>query len=298
MNTTLDFDEIIDSVTKANRRERNRLVAVAEEALAAHDAYAQGMRYLDAKRYGAALRHLRDAVELGLDDVQPLMRFCENEVETATTEQLKATATREFVRRSHRWYHRGTELGPVHHYTVDLAEPSARLDAPVSLTRQSRAGNEWENAARQAATGDPKAVERLLSLVVPIAVRYCRARLGGRDLAYLSADDVAQEVCLAVLHALPYYEGGPFLRVVHSIAEEKVADAQKPAYGVDPATRAAKLLGRLDPREREIVILRILVGLSVVETAEALGISAGAVRVGQHRALNRLRAMLHQDRRA
>ena len=39
----------------------------------------------------------------------------------------------------------------------------------------------------------------------------------------------------------------------------------------------------------EILVLRIVVGLSAEETAEIVGASAGAVRVAQHRALTRLR---------
>jgi RNA polymerase sigma-70 factor, ECF subfamily len=38
------------------------------------------------------------------------------------------------------------------------------------------------------------------------------------------------------------------------------------------------------------LILRVVVGLSAEETAEAVGSSPGAVRVAQHRALARLRA--------
>ena len=58
-----------------------------------------------------------------------------------------------------------------------------------------------------ARTGDPDAVQALLRLIKPTVVRYCRARIGGRDLSYLSADDVAQEVCLAVLKVLPELPG-------------------------------------------------------------------------------------------
>ncbi|WP_431879069.1 RNA polymerase sigma factor ShbA [Amycolatopsis sacchari] len=174
----------------------------------------------------------------------------------------------------------------------------------------------------RAATGDRAAVERLIEMITPVAVRYCRARLGGRDLSYLSADDVAQEVCLAVLHALPQYQdrGGSFLYLVHAIASNKVADAyrlvswdrsdpvaelpdqpiedvepEKHALDVDLGDRMTKLLATLPQLQQEILTLRIAVGLSANETAEALGISAGNVRVTQHRALARLRAMITRD---
>jgi DNA-directed RNA polymerase specialized sigma24 family protein len=52
------------------------------------------------------------------------------------------------------------------------------------------------------------------------------------------------------------------------------------------------LLESVSERQREILHLRVVVGLSVEETAEAVGSTPGAVRVAQHRALNRLRAVL------
>ncbi|MGH8351362.1 MAG: sigma-70 family RNA polymerase sigma factor, partial [Pseudomonas sp.] len=58
------------------------------------------------------------------------------------------------------------------------------------------------------------------------------------------------------------------------------------------AGRMARLLDYVSDRQREILHLRVVVGLSVEETAEAVGSTPGAVRVAQHRALNRLRAVL------
>ncbi len=49
-------------------------------------------------------------------------------------------------------------------------------------------------------------------------------------------------------------------------------------------------LAILPEKQREILILRVVVGMSAEETAEAVGSTAGAVRVAQHRALARLKA--------
>ena len=70
---------------------------------------------------------------------------------------------------------------------------------------------------------------------VPIVVRYCRARVGTAERSGLSADDVAQEVCLAAITALPRYkdQGRPFLAFVYGIAAHKVADAHR-AAGQEP----------------------------------------------------------------
>ncbi|MFC4084130.1 sigma-70 family RNA polymerase sigma factor [Amycolatopsis samaneae] len=177
------------------------------------------------------------------------------------------------------------------------------LDAPVA----------------DAVDGDPSAIDRLLAAIRPLVVRYCRARIGRQERSYASADDVAQEVCLAVLTALPAYrdQGRPFLGFVYGIAQHKVADAHRAVArnradpvadlpeeaetGVGPEQRAlqtelnermARLLSVLPDRQREIVVLRVVVGLTADETADAVGSTPGAVRVAQHRALGRLRRVL------
>ncbi|MEU5692501.1 sigma-70 family RNA polymerase sigma factor [Actinosynnema sp. NPDC020468] len=177
---------------------------------------------------------------------------------------------------------------------------------------------------RAALGGDRRAVERLLSAVRPLVVRYCRARVGGQERSSASADDVAQEVCLAVLTALPSYQdlGKPFLAFVYGIAAHKVADAHRsaarnrsepvadtpdaPETSAGPEQRAlatelsgelAELLKVLPDKQREILVLRVVVGLSAEETADAVGSTAGAVRVAQHRALIRLRRALPSEER-
>lgn len=167
-----------------------------------------------------------------------------------------------------------------------------------------------------AVQGDRVALSAILEVVRPVVVRYCRARVGGADRGAVSADDVAQEVCLAVITALPRYrdQGRPFMAFVYGIAAHKVADAhrgasrsradavaelpERPTVEDGPEQRALDteagarmqlLLDSLPERQREILVLRLVVGLSAEETALAVGGSAGAVRVAQHRALGRLR---------
>jgi RNA polymerase sigma-70 factor (ECF subfamily) len=150
-------------------------------------------------------------------------------------------------------------------------------------------------------------------------LRYCRARVGGQERTFASADDVTQEVCIAVLTALPGYrdQGGPFLRFVYGIAAHKVADAHRSAAHnrAEPvsdvpdtidladgpevqvmngefARRMTRLLESVSDKQREILHLRVVEGLSVEKTAEAVGSTPGAVRVAQHRALNRLYELL------
>jgi RNA polymerase sigma-70 factor, ECF subfamily len=169
----------------------------------------------------------------------------------------------------------------------------------------------------RAAQGQPAAIESLLRQIRPMVVRYCRARLGRISGHYHVADDVAQEVCIAVLSALPRYRdmGRPFASFVYGIAAHKVADAMRTAsklaiptedlpdgpddrpgpeetvVGYIEAERARSLLARLPLQQRELLGLRLLSGLTAEETGRVLGMSAGAVRVAQHRALARLRSI-------
>ena len=138
---------------------------------------------------------------------------------------------------------------------------------------------------------------------------------------YHAADDVAQEVCIAVISALPRYRdmGRPFVSFVFGIASHKLADAQRAAArlaipteflpdGPDErpgpeeetaasfeAERVRALLAQLPAHQHRLLVLRVLSGLSAEETGEALGMSPGAVRVAQHRALARLRAIVAED---
>jgi RNA polymerase sigma-70 factor, ECF subfamily len=193
-------------------------------------------------------------------------------------------------------------------------EPSA----PISPHRETDAGPvDLAVLAERAVGGDESARDLLLAQVRMIVHRYCRARLGRLPGGQHAADDVAQEVCLAVLSALPGYEdrGRPFEAFVFGIAAHKVADAQRQSMRVpvpidqlpdivdvgpgpadqvlraDEAVKARDLLDLLPPAQRELLILRVAVGLSAEETGAVLDMTAGAVRVAQHRALARLRVL-------
>lgn len=59
--------------------------------------------------------------------------------------------------------------------------------------------------------------------------------------------------------------------------------------------RVRAALDQLSERDREVLVLRYLEQLSTRETAEALGIREGAVKVRHLRALQRLRLLLGED---
>ena len=67
------------------------------------------------------------------------------------------------------------------------------------------------------------------------------------------------------------------------------------AVATDVSRRIWRLLGKLSRTHQEIVVLRVAAGLSADEVGAVLGMSAPAVRVAQHRALNRLREMARES---
>lgn len=198
---------------------------------------------------------------------------------------------------------------------------SPDLSTSISLPRETDGGSaDLAVLAELAVSGDEPARDLLLAQVRVIVHRYCRARLGRLPGGQHAADDVAQEVCLGVLSALPGYEdrGRPFEAFVFGIAAHKVADAQRQAMRIpvpidqlpdvadvgpgpadqvvkaDEAEKARDLLDLLPPAQRELLVLRVAVGLSAEETGAVLDMTAGAVRVAQHRALARLRVLAEE----
>ena len=168
---------------------------------------------------------------------------------------------------------------------------------------------------------DTAAAAEELTRLRPAVVRYCRARLGRTGASYDVADDVAQEVCVAVLAALPRYrdEGKPLAAFVFGVAAHKVSDVRRAAIraavptdtipdradgspgpeeralGAADAALARALLDRLPAQARELLLLRVAAGMTAEETGAALGMTAGAVRVAQHRALGRLRELANEE---
>lgn len=202
---------------------------------------------------------------------------------------------------------------------AELAEVAAPRAVTPAWSRPVTRAN-VDVVAAAASAGDSAATDELMAYLRPIMVRYCRTKLG-RVRPISSADDVAQEVCIAVFRALPTYQhlGRPFLSFVFGVATHKVADVHRAAArdrslptAETPDTLTVEenpeeialrrelvehtndLLATLLPRQREIVVMRIVLGMSAQETAIAVGTTADAVRVAQHRALNRLRRTINR----
>jgi RNA polymerase sigma-70 factor (ECF subfamily) len=131
-------------------------------------------------------------------------------------------------------------------------------------------------------------------------------------------EDLVQETLLAIHNQRHTYDAGqPLTAWVHAIARYKLIDLLRRRAGrdalTDPlddelavfaasATEAAdarrdlaQLLERLPERQRLPIIHMKLEGFSVTETARVTGMSASAVKVGVHRGLKALAAMMREN---
>jgi RNA polymerase sigma-70 factor (ECF subfamily) len=186
------------------------------------------------------------------------------------------------------------------------------------VPRQAAPAHDLSSLARRAQAGGAADVEALLASVRVLAHRYSWARLGALAGAQHLVDDVVQDICIAVLRALPRYRdrGRPFEAFVHGVASRKVADAHRAlarhpvptdylpdavddgptpedtAVHNSDVESASELLGELPKKLREVMVLRVGAGMSAEETAAVLDMTPGAVRVAQHRALARMRQAL------
>jgi RNA polymerase sigma-70 factor, ECF subfamily len=190
----------------------------------------------------------------------------------------------------------------------------------ADLARSARRDAELNHLAALASGGDQRALERLLGRIRPMVVQYCRARIGFGMLGSQSAEDIAQDTLFAVVGALERWR--PEKRVmafVYGIASNKVVDAYRAAgrdrsvptdvvpdqpdfeHGPEQAAlhgglvaELRALLDQLPAQHREILVLRVALGMTAVETAAAVGSTSGAVRVTQHRALAKLRELVER----
>lgn len=190
----------------------------------------------------------------------------------------------------------------------------------AAAVRSAQRDAELNRLAALASAGDRTALDQLLGHIRPMVVQYCRAKIGAGTLGTQSAEDVAQDTLLAVCGALERWR--PEKRVmafIYGIASNKVVDAfraagrdrsvpsetvpDEPDAGRGPEQAALhgsqvaelrELLDELPEHHREILVLRVALGMSAAETARTVGSTSGAVRVTQHRALSKLRELLER----
>ena len=165
---------------------------------------------------------------------------------------------------------------------------------------------------QQAARGDHAAFTSLYEMHVERVYRHVRFQVSsGQD-----AEDITQEVFVKAWKSLPRYKqnGAPFVSWLIVIARNAVVDHfrsrknireldenNEPQSEADPASAAEAEFARTEVRRavmklkgdrRTVILMHFIDGFSYEEIGKAIGKSAGAVRVMQHRALKEMRDIL------
>jgi RNA polymerase sigma-70 factor (ECF subfamily) len=156
--------------------------------------------------------------------------------------------------------------------------------------------------------GDASAYRALLAALVPHLRAYFARRLGGAD-----AEDMVQETLIAIHTKRASYDRTlPFTAWLHAVARYKLIDhfrraklrrtlpieeadsvfAEEEGESVSARRDVEKLLAALPENKRRLVRQVKIEGLSTAEAAQASGMSQSAVKVGVHRALKSLSAMI------
>jgi RNA polymerase sigma-70 factor, ECF subfamily len=175
-----------------------------------------------------------------------------------------------------------------------------------------------EKALVEAArAGDESAIGALYRAYHDLIYKYILYRVG----SLTAAEDITSQVFLAMVRNLRRFEwqGRPFLAWLYAIAQKQVAFHHRSA-GRAPAqveldaaadlvgdsagphataeererrVRLAQALDQLPESQREVVLLRYVLSLSLAETAAATDRSEGAVKQLQLRGLTTLRGLLN-----
>ena len=161
----------------------------------------------------------------------------------------------------------------------------------------------------RAKQGDTGAFGDIFRLYHDNIFRFARFRLGGRE----AAEDAVAETFTRAWSGLPRYHptGAPFVSWLYGIARHIVADIGTAERRVEPRAEFAdeavesalstadkivldQAISRLPEKQRQVIELKYLVGLTNEEVGAALGKSPGAVNAQQWRALEALKRLMEK----
>jgi RNA polymerase sigma-70 factor (ECF subfamily) len=170
-----------------------------------------------------------------------------------------------------------------------------------------------------AKAGDQAALSELYQTYFPRLYRYILARTGNS----YDAEDLTEEVFMRVLEAIKRFEHrkAPFSAWLFRIAHNAVISQRRketsrgrssqlndsmPVDSAGPEELVEKHLAlsevmqaakSLPEAQRQVISLRFAAGLTVAETARAMGKGEGNVKVIQHKAIAKLREMMGQPKK-
>jgi RNA polymerase sigma-70 factor (ECF subfamily) len=180
----------------------------------------------------------------------------------------------------------------------------------------STRNDDWGDLMRAANVGDTAAYNRLLTSLAPALRAVARRGLSRAGLGSEEAEDIVQEVLLAVhLKRHTWDPSAPLGPWVRAITRNKMIDSMRrrghrhfvpiddfaetlPSEAGEPTLLPHRLddhLQSLPDRQRDVVRAISLDGVSIRDTATKLKISEGAVRVALHRGLSALSRRLARE---
>ncbi|HEY5640437.1 MAG TPA: sigma-70 family RNA polymerase sigma factor [Dehalococcoidia bacterium] len=170
-----------------------------------------------------------------------------------------------------------------------------------------------------AKAGDEAALSELYQTYFPRLYRYILARTGNT----YDAEDLTEEVFMRVLEAIKRFQHreAPFSAWLFRIAHNAVIsqrrketargrssqlndgmpiDSAGPEELVESRVALSEVMQaakKLPDAQRQVISLRFAAGLTVAETARAMGKGEGNVKVIQHKAIAKLREMMGQPKK-
>ncbi|MDP9404209.1 MAG: RNA polymerase sigma factor [Actinomycetota bacterium] len=185
------------------------------------------------------------------------------------------------------------------------------------MSNEDRFGEAFDAVLAAAQTGAPWALERIYRAFAPAVAGYLRTQGSGEP------DDVTSEVFIGAFRTLSSFNGGEgqFRSWLFTIAHRRLLDerrqlgrrativdswaetpdapalhdAEGEAMQLMASQRVRRLCERLVADQRDVLLLRLVGGLTVEEVATALDKSSGAVKALQRRGLTALRKILESE---
>ena len=173
-----------------------------------------------------------------------------------------------------------------------------------------------ENVVRRAQAGDQSAFAELYERYYDQIFRYVSFKCGSR----LEAEDLTGEVFLRMLESIDKFkfQGFPFTSWLYRIAHNLVVDnfrrkGRKPTVPLDKVLHfssekdgemenqaqiswsmdeVVEAMTSLTDLQHEVITLRFVAGLSIAETADAVGKKENAVKALQHAGIRKLRNLM------
>lgn len=168
-----------------------------------------------------------------------------------------------------------------------------------------------ENLVEKAKTGDTDAFGIIFDHFIDEIFKFSLVKVGNKD----DAQDIASETFSRAWSYLSRYKTNNFRAYLYTIARNLCYDFYKknaksenlsidfdlPDMSInmedslidnEQSERLMKAISKLPENYKDIIILRFINGLSVKETAKAIGMSGGAARTAQHRAIQKLKELL------